>query len=425
MSKMPSLSTSILGMTAIATVMAGALLAAPAQAEPKVEVLHYWTSGGESKAAGALRQDFEAAGGKWIDAPVAGGGGDAASTVLRSRVLAGDPPNAVQLKGPNIKDWAAQGKLATLDDVAKAENWDAILPPQIRDVVTYKGHYYAVPVNIHRVNWMWVNPQAMKKAGVEIPKTWDEFNAAAEKLKAAGIIPLAHGGQPWQEGALFEDVVLGLGGPDFYRKALVELDEKSLTSDTMVKVFDQMRKLRGYVDDGFPGREWNLAAGLLMNGQAAMQIMGDWEKGELTAAGKVPGKDFVCAHVPGKSGYIVNSDSFVMFSSADPDRAAGQKLLAKLILGKKFQETFNVLKGSIPARQDMARDSFDECAVKSMDDLKAAIDSNSAVPSMAHEMAVPGAVRGAFLDVVTAHFNSTMSSQEAVKRLAEAVDLAK
>ncbi|PWC34602.1 sugar ABC transporter substrate-binding protein [Azospirillum sp. TSO35-2] len=412
-------------MTALATVLGCGLTVTPAKAEPTVEVLHYWTSGGESKAAGALRQDFEAAGGKWIDAPVAGGGGDAASTVLRSRVLAGDPPNAVQLKGPNIKEWAAQGKLAPLDEVAKAENWDAILPAMIRDVVTYKGHYYAVPVNIHRVNWLWVNPQVMQKAGVAIPKTWDEFNAAAEKLKAAGIVPLAHGGQPWQEAGLFEGIVLGMGGADFYKKALVELDPKALTSDTMVKVFDQLRKMRGYVDEGFAGREWNRAAAMLMNGQAAMQIMGDWEKGELTAAGKVPGKDFVCANLPGQSGYTVNADSFVMFTSANADRGAGQKLLAKLILGKKFQETFNVLKGSIPARQDMARDSFDECAVKSMDDLKAAVDSNSVVPSMAHEMAVPGAVRGAFLDVVTAYFNSGMTSQDAVKRLAEAVDLAK
>jgi glucose/mannose transport system substrate-binding protein len=60
-----------------------------------------------------------------------------------------------------------------------------------------------------------------------------------------------------------------------------------------------------------------------------------------------------------------------------------------------------------------------------MDDLKSAVAANGLVPSMAHEMAVPGAVRGAFLDVVTSHFNSSMTSQDAVKKLAEAVDLAK
>jgi glucose/mannose transport system substrate-binding protein len=114
-----------------------------------------------------------------------------------------------------------------------------------------------------------------------------------------------------------------------------------------------------------------------------------------------------------------------MFKTADKARTEGQNLLAKLIMGEKFQETFNLYKGSIPARLNMAQDKFDDCARKSMADLRQSIDAKSLVPSMAHEMAAPGAVRGAVLDVVTAHFNSTMSSKEAVDRLAEAISLAK
>ena len=71
-----------------------------------------------------------------------------------------------------------------------------------------------------------------------------------DKLKAAGIVPLAHGGQSWQESILFETVVAGIGGPEFFQKTLVEYDEASLKSDTMIKVFDQLRKLRGDVDPG-------------------------------------------------------------------------------------------------------------------------------------------------------------------------------
>ncbi|WP_240002452.1 ABC transporter substrate-binding protein [Oleisolibacter albus] len=403
----------------------GVLAATPAMAEPTVEVLHFWTSGGESRAVNVLRQDFEKAGGKWIDAPVAGGGGDAASTVLRSRVLAGDAPNAVQLKGPSIKEWAEQGVLAPLDSVAKAENWDQLVPPQLQQVIKSDGHYVAVPVNIHRVNWLWSNPAALAKVGAQPPKTWEEFNAVATKLKAAGIVPLAHGGQPWQDATIFETVVLGLGGSEFYKKALVDLDEKALTSDTMVKVFDQMRTIRGFVDNGFSNREWNLATAMVMKGDAAMQIMGDWAKGELVAAGKVPGKDVLCTTTPGSDGFLLNSDSFVMFTAKDKDRTAGQMLLAKLMLGEKFQHEFNLTKGSIPARMTLPMDGFDACAQKSSQDLKQAIGAKTLMPSMAHEMAVPGSVRGAFLDVVTAHFNSDMSSKDAVKRLAEAVTLAR
>ena len=98
----------------------------------------------------------------------------------------------------------------------------AVLPPVLAEIMKYDGDYVAAPVNIHRVDWMWANPEALAKAGIsEMPTTWDEFNAAAEKLQEAGVIPLAHGGQAWQDATVFETVVLGLGGPEFFQKALV------------------------------------------------------------------------------------------------------------------------------------------------------------------------------------------------------------
>jgi glucose/mannose transport system substrate-binding protein len=310
--------------------------------------------------------------------------------------------------------------LNDVDDVAKKENWDAVLPPALAGIMKYEGKYVAAPVNIHRVDWLWANPVVLAKIGAAMPTTWDEFNATAEKLKAAGITPLAHGGQPWQDATVFEVVVLGVGGPDFFQKALVELDEKALTSDTMVKSFDQLRKLRGYVDPSFSGRDWNLATAMVMNGEAAFQIMGDWAKGEFVAAGKKPGTDFLCAPAPG-NGYILNSDSFTFFKVSGADRLEGQKVLASEIMSPAFQETFNLAKGSIPARIDVPMDKFDSCAVKSHGDLAAAIKANSLVPSMAHEMAIPRTIRGEFLDVVTNFFNSDMSSADAVKALVEGV----
>ena len=60
---------------------------------------------------------------------------------------------------------------------------------------------------------------------------------------------------------------------EFFNKAFVELDQATLTSDTMKAVFDQMRKLRGYVDGNFSGRDWNLATAMVMN-EAAFQDHG-------------------------------------------------------------------------------------------------------------------------------------------------------
>lgn len=396
---------------------------APGHAGGTVEVLHWWTSGGEARAVGELKQSFEDQGGTWIDSPIAGGGGDAAMTALRARVVAGNPPTAVQLKGPGIQEWAVEGAVADVQEVATAEGWDDVLPPALAEIMKYEGKYVAAPVNIHRVDWIWANPELLAQVDADVPTSWDEFNTTADKLMEAGITPLAHGGQPWQDATVFEVVALGLGGADFYREALVELDMDALKSDTMIAVFDQMRKMRGYVDPGFSGRDWNLATSMVMNGEAAFQIMGDWAKGEFLAAGKVPGEDFLCAPTPGDA-FILNSDSFVMFNVRGDDRIEGQKVLASLIMSPEFQETFNLAKGSIPARIDVALDAFDMCAQRSHDDLTAAIEADTLVPSMAHEMAISRSIRGEFLDVVTEHFNSDMSSQEAVDRLVAAIERA-
>lgn len=232
-------------------------------------------------------------------------------------------------------------------------------------------------------------------------------------------MPLAHGGQPWQDATVFEDVVLGIGGAEFFRAALVDLDEDALQSGTMIAAFDQLRKMRGYVDDNFAGRDWNLATGMVMRGEAGFQIMGDWAKGEFLAAGKVPGVDFLCAPTPG-NGFVLNSDSFTFFNVEGAENLAGQHLLASLIMSPAFQETFNLAKGSIPARTDVALDAFDECALRSHADLLAAIENEALVPSMAHEMAIPRSVRGEFLDLVTNFFNSDMSSEDAARSLAAA-----
>ena len=398
-----------------------ATLSTTVWAEPQVEVLHWWTSGGEAKAVRALKDEFEANGGKWIDSPIAGGGGDSAMTALRARAMAGNPPTAAQVKGPSIQEWAEEDLLGDLGDVAKAENWDTVVPPLLQKIMKYEGRYVAVPVNIHRVDWLWANPEVLAKVGVtDLPTTWDEFNAVADKLQAAGIIPLAHGGQPWQDATVFEVVLLGVGGPAFYQKTLVEMDNVALRSDTMVKVFDQMRRLRGYVDKDFPGRDWNLATAMVINGKAAFQVMGDWAKGEFLAAGKTPGKDFVCSPGPG-GGFLLNTDSFIMFDVKSKEHQAGQKLMAKLILAPSFQKTFNLYKGSIPARLGIDMSTFDICAQRSSRDLTMAINAGTLRPSMAHKMSVPDRIVGAMTDVVTAHFNSDMSSKAAVKQFADSV----
>lgn len=403
-------------------VSATALMASAgiAQAQVAAEVLHWWTSGGEARSVAVLQQEFASRGGVWTDMPVAGGGGDAAMTALRARVLSGNAPAAVQLKGPAIQEWYEEGVLADISAVAEAQGWADVLPAAIAGHMQCEGTWCAAPVNVHRVDWIWANAGVLERAGVAMPTTWDEFNAAAATLQAQGIVPLAHGGQAWQDATVFETVVLGVGGPDFFRAALIDLDEAALGSDTMRAAFDQMRTLRGFVDPNFSGRDWNLATAMVINGEAAFQIMGDWAKGEFAAAGLTPGSDYLCASTPG-AGYLYNVDSFAMFAVSGDDRIAGQNLLAELIVGPTFQVEFNMNKGSIPVRTDIDMAQFDACAQTSAAEMASSSAEGSLLPSYAHGMALRGAQSGAITDVVTAHFNSNMSSEDAVRQLVAAV----
>ncbi len=408
-------------MTQLCAAVALATAAMAAQAG-EVEVLHWWTSGGEAKAAAALKSTMQAKGHTWKDFAVAGGGGDSAMTVLKSRVVSGNAPAAAQIKGPGLQEWAKEGVLANIDGVAKAEKWDELLPKVVSDVMKYKGNYIAVPVNVHRVNWLWANPEAFKKAGAKLPTTWDEFFVAAEALKKANIIPVAHGGQNWQDFTTFESVALGVGGPDFYKKALVQLDQATINGPTMVKVLETFKRVKGYTDKNAPGRDWNLATAMVIKGEAGMQLMGDWAKGEFLAAGKVPGKDFACVAAPGTAkDFTFNVDSFAMFKVKGDDKVKAQNDLAAAIMSTDFQELFNLNKGSIPVRLGMKMDKFDDCAKLSAKDFVDTAKAGSLVPSVAHGMAVALSIEGAIKDVVSQFWNTdSMSAKDAQTKLASA-----
>ncbi|KAB0286513.1 carbohydrate ABC transporter substrate-binding protein [Vibrio fortis] len=392
----------------------------------EVEVLHWWTAGGEAKSAAVLKEMIEEQGHTWKDFAVAGGGGESAMTVLKTRAVSGNPPSAAQIKGHDIQEWGGLGFLTSLDATAKQEKWDDLLPAVVTKVMKWDGEYVAVPVNVHRVNWLWANPEVLQKSGVTVPTTLDEFFVAADKIKAAGFIPLAHGGQPWQDATVFEAVALDVLGSEDYNKAFVDLDMDVLSGDKMVEVFTKFKKMRDYIDSNSPGRDWNVATSMVINGEAAMQIMGDWAKGEFTAAGKVPGKDYICAPAPGTDGqFTFNIDSFAFFELGDKENQKAQQDLAKTILTKDFQEVFNLNKGSIPVRLDMDMSKFDQCALDSMATFKASAESGDLVPSMAHGLSTTSYAQGAIYDVVTNFFNEKNADpKEAATKLAKAVKAA-
>lgn len=412
---------------AATTMLAAALLSGAAMAAPKVLMLHQWASGNDAASIAKLGEMFTAAGGTWEQTAIAG---HTANTLakLRADVVAGNAPAAVQLKGPEIAEWNATGGTADMDELATAEGWDKVVAPELLPVMKPEGKWVAAPMNIHRINWIWGNKAAMESVGVaELPKTWADFNAACDKAIAGGKVCLAHLSADWTDATTFETVVYGQDR-DLYTKAFVEADVEALRSPGMIKAFDQMRLMvTKYMDPAIAGRDYDTASNMMVNGDALFFIMGDWELGTIKSVGKEPGVDILCGQSPtdwSGDGFILNSDSVVFFKQKDPDYQEGQKLLASLILSPEFQKTFNITKGSIPARLDVdLSDGFNTCQQQSQTALKASIDGGTLVRSMAHNMTVLQKYRGAMMDLITEFVNTPeMTSEEAANLMADAVE---
>lgn len=395
-------------------------------AEPKTNMMHQWAQGSEAAAIAKLGEMFEAAGGKWEQTAISGHTSNTLAK-LRSDVVAGTAPAAVQLKGPEIAEWDATGQTANLDELATAEGWDAVVAPELISVMKPTGHWVAAPMNIHRVNWLYSSKKILTDLGIDVPKTWDEFNAACDKVIAAGKVCIAHGAADWSDTTTFDSVVYGMD-IDLYRKAFQEADVEAMRSQGMIDAFAQLRKMVGYMDAGINGRSWEQSMAMTMGGDAAFFIMGDWTVASANLAGYKEDVDYLCSQTPvnwGGTGFVLNADSVVFFNQKDPDYVEGQQLLAKIIMSPEFQVTFNVAKGSIPSRTDvdLSTGGFTQCQQQSLVDLKASVAEGTLVRSMAHNMTVLQKFRGAMMEVITEFVaDSSITPEMAANQLADAVE---
>jgi glucose/mannose transport system substrate-binding protein len=407
-------SATILGAVALGA------FAGPAAAQ-RAEVIHWWTSGGESASIQVFADMYEQAGGEWVDTAIAIG--ENARAAGTNRIVGGDPPTAMQFNtGKQFDDLVAQGLLFDLEAVATAGKWRDFLPQTLVDATNREGKFYAVPINVHGENWLFYNKPLFEELGAPAPDSWENFFAAADKLKAAGKVPLALGGQPWQERLTFNNVLTSIGGGEIMVKAYGEQDIEAIRSDTFRQAADTFAKLRDYVDEGSPGRNWNDATSMVLTGQAGMQFMGDWAKGEFVAAGKTADVDYGCIPGgPGESVFQIGGDVFVFPKQPDADGLTeAQVKLAELMISPEGQVAFNNKKGSVPVRADVDTSKMDACAQKG---LQVMADASRQVPGWNFLMHPD--LAGAIQDVVSEFWNTpSMTTDEFIDKVVEAVEAA-
>ncbi|MDR7034396.1 ABC transporter substrate-binding protein [Mesorhizobium sp. BE184] len=333
-----------------------------------LEVTHWWTSGGEAAAVAELAKAFDATGNHWIDGAIAGSGGTA-RPIMISRITGGDPMGATQFNhGRQAEELVQAGLMRDLTDVATKGKWtEVVRPKSLLDSCTIDGKIYCVPVNIHSWQWLWLSNEAFEKAGVPVPKNWDELVAAAPALEKAGIVPLAVGGQPWQSSGAFDVLMAAIGGKDTFLKVYEAKDAEFAAGPEIAKVFkaaDDARKMAKNTNV----QDWNQATNMVITGKAAAQIMGDWAQGEFQVAGKTAGKDYSCLPGLGLNPMIATGgDAFYFPLLKDEEKSKAQGVLAETLLDPKTQVAFNLKKGSLPVRGDVDLNAANDCMKKGLD----------------------------------------------------------
>lgn len=349
-----------------------AICAAGATHAADLEVTHWWTSGGEAAAVAELAKAFNATGHNWVDAAIAGGGGTARPIVI-SRIIGGDPMGAFQFNhGRQAEELIEAGLLRDMTEVAEREGWrDIVNPPSLLDACTVDGKIYCAPVNIHSWQWLWLSNMAFEKAGLPVPANWEEYAAAAPKLREAGIQPLALGGQPWQSSGLFNVLLATIAGPEVLLQVYGDGDVDVAGGPEITAVFEAAAEAREMAQ-GSNVQDWNQATNLVITDQAGGQVMGDWAQGEFAVAEKVAGEDYTC--LPGlgvRSVISTGGDAFYFPLVDNADIAAAQEELAANLLRPETQVAFNLKKGSLPIRGDVDLAAANDCMKKGLEILAA------------------------------------------------------
>ena len=333
----------------------------------EAEVIHWWTSGGEQAAISQFAEAWQEMGNTWIDTAITGGDNARGTTV--NRIIGGNPPTAAQFNiSKQFVDLVEQGLLQSLEEVASAEGWrDFIYPPELIETCEFEGEFYCVPVNIHSWQWMWINNDVYKQVGLPVPQTFEEFLAGAPTIQDAGIIPLALGGQGWQESGMFDVVASSIMGFPLMQSIYRDKDVDAFRDGRFESVLNTFRELNTFTDEGSPGRLWNDTTAMVIEGKAAMQVMGDWARGEFAVAGKEAMVDYSCV-IPGKEKYVaLGGDVFVFPKNDDPKVKDVQLAMASMMVNPTVQAKFNNAKGSLPMRLDVDTSAADACMQMGLD----------------------------------------------------------
>lgn len=189
--------------------------------------------------------------------------------------------------GPMI-EYAEAGKIADLTEYMNKDGYVDMFMPAGISQATYQDKIWAMPVENLAVAMFFYNKQVFADNGIEIPETLADLEAAAEKLKAAGIAPFSLANKTkWTGSMYYMYLVDRIGGADVFANAATRQNDGTFEAEAFTKAGEKIQEWvkKGYFNEGFNGldEDSGQSRALLYSGQAAMTLMGSWIVSTITS----------------------------------------------------------------------------------------------------------------------------------------------
>ena len=336
-----------------------------------MEFLHFWISKGEVKAMNVFGDAFTQRGGDWHHIPTQNYPLMKIENSIRESK--GYPVGALLLLGGNdIRNMTHLHRIQPLRRIVGDDNtWQKPLRSFVLDALRVDGQVMGAPIAIHNENWAWYNTRIYRELHLTLPTDWDTFLAQAPTIKQAGYLPIAVSDDYFSLRIFFSVLLAGVGGEDVYRRFFAEHDVTVLNDAKFKKTLSVFAAIRQYRSPKQHLHIWSDATEAVLDGSAAMQIMGDWAKAEFQIAHKVLDQDFACRPAPSAGRYFLAAIDVIAFPKTETrEEQAGQRLFAQTVLDKTAQMDFNILKGSTPAIKDPIASRLDACTQSRLPQLK-------------------------------------------------------
>jgi raffinose/stachyose/melibiose transport system substrate-binding protein len=346
---------------------------------------------------------------------------EAFKTKLTTTMQSGKVPDIFQSWGGGTLVEQAQAGL--VQDVSEAtSDWTGDLNDAAVGLYQVDGKQYGIPFNLGMVG-VWYNTALFEKAGIdEPPATWDDFLADVEKLKSAGITPLAVGAKDkWPAMFWWANLSLRIAGSDAMQQAG---EDGSFDSEGFVKAGEELQRLLDMqpFQEGFLAAPWDGAGGeaaTMGNGRAAMDLMGQWAPSTFAANAKDEKAPevgwFPFPTVDGGAGsadeQFGGGDGFAFGKDAPPEAIDFAKFLVTSDVANKAGAsgaTLPVLKGSETSVEDP--------------NMKAVLDTRgeASYVQLYLDQAYAPAVGAAINDAVAALFAGKSTPEDVSKAIADA-----